>query len=234
MKTVPLLAVIALGAAAGVAQAEVSATVTVASDYDFRGVSQTARDPALQASLDWAAESGLYFGAWASNVDFGPGTDADIELDTYAGFRGSFNDDLGFDLGVVQYNYFGDKDDVEFGEVYAGLTYKAVSAKYWYAWDYGNSGDAASYLELNGSLPLPNDFSLTLHGGYNFGDYWKASNSEYLDYSIGLSKNIGDFAVSLKWVDGSDYQSAQVTDGDVFTSEQKIVLAVATTLPWGK
>ena len=75
MKTAPLIAVIALGGMAATANAEVSSTITVASDYDFRGITQTARDPALQASLDWAAESGLYVGAWASNVDFG---DSDI------------------------------------------------------------------------------------------------------------------------------------------------------------
>ncbi len=41
-------------ALAGVANAEVSATVTAASDYDFRGYSQTAKDPAIQASVDYA------------------------------------------------------------------------------------------------------------------------------------------------------------------------------------
>ena len=54
MKTAPVLAVLALGAAAATAQAEVSSTITLASDYDFRGITQTARDPALQASLDWS------------------------------------------------------------------------------------------------------------------------------------------------------------------------------------
>ena len=60
MKTAPVLAVLALGAAAATAQAEVSSTITLASDYDFRGITQTARDPALQASLDWSTESGFY------------------------------------------------------------------------------------------------------------------------------------------------------------------------------
>ena len=231
MKTAPVLAVIALGAAAGAAHAEVSGTVTVASDYDFRGVTQSALDPALQASIDWESESGLYFGAWASNVDFGPDTDADIELDTYGGYRFSLNDDTGLDLGVVRYNYIGNKDDVEFTEIYAGLDYKAVSAKYWYTWDYGNVGKAASYFELNTAVPLPNDFSLTLHGGYSFGDYWK--DSEYFDYAVGVEKAIGNFTVALKWIDGSDLKSAVDPEGDIFASNDKVFFSVSTSLPWG-
>lgn len=230
MKIAPVLAVVALGAAASAAQAEVTSTITLTSDYDFRGLTQTARDPALQASLDWANESGLYIGAWASNVDFGKDTDSDVEVDVYAGFRGSFNDDLGFDVGAVQYTYQPGGDDVDFTETYASLTYKALTAKYSYAWDYGNTGSAASYFELNSAVPLPNDFSLTLHGGYSSGEYW---TENYLDYSIGVAKSVGNFAVSLKWIDGSDLQSAQKAPGDVFTSDAKVVFSVATTLPWG-
>ena len=50
---------------------QTSATVTAVSDYLFNGVSQTQEDPALQASFDWADDSGIYAGVWGSNVDFG-------------------------------------------------------------------------------------------------------------------------------------------------------------------
>ena len=50
---------------------EFSSTITATSDYDFRGVSQTGKDPALQLSLDYAFDSGFYAGLWGSNVDFG-------------------------------------------------------------------------------------------------------------------------------------------------------------------
>ncbi|MEJ2521643.1 MAG: TorF family putative porin, partial [Gammaproteobacteria bacterium] len=52
------------------AAAGVSATVTATTDYVFRGITQSAEDPALQGSLDYEADSGFYVGAWASNVDF--------------------------------------------------------------------------------------------------------------------------------------------------------------------
>src|SRR5687768_17626345 len=89
MKTLALAT--GLLALSGVSQAQFSSTWTAVSDYDFRGWSQTAKDPALQASADYAfADTGFSMGAWASNVDFE--NDADIELDLYANYVGEIND----------------------------------------------------------------------------------------------------------------------------------------------
>jgi uncharacterized protein (TIGR02001 family) len=231
-RTGSLLTLAALAAAAGVAHADVSSTITATSDYDFRGITQTAKDPALQISLDWSGESGAYLGAWASNVDFGSGTKADAEIDVLGGFRGSFNDDTTYDIGAVYYAYTPSGDDVEFGEVYAGIGYKAVSAKLWYAWDFGNSGESETYLEVNGTVPLPQDFGLTLHAGYTDSKYFSADGDNYVDYSIGLTKSLGNFGLTLKWIDGSDLKSSDGTPGDVFSSESRVVFSVATTLPW--
>ena len=60
MRQVRILATLGLLAAAAAAQAEVSSTWTLTNDYDFRGASQSAKDPAVQASIDWANESGWY------------------------------------------------------------------------------------------------------------------------------------------------------------------------------
>jgi uncharacterized protein (TIGR02001 family) len=224
--------VLALLAATGVAHAEVSSTITATSDYDFRGITQTAKDPALQASLDWTNASGAYLSAWASNVDFGKGTKTDVEVDVLGGFRGSFNDDVTYDIGAVYYGYVPSGDHVDYAEVYAGVGYKMVSAKLWYAWDFGNSGESETYLEVNGAIPLPNDFGLALHAGYTDSKYFSADGDNYVDYSIGLTKSVGKFALSLKWIDGSDLKSTDGTPGNVFSSESKVVFGLSTTLPW--
>ncbi len=72
MKSMKTLALVTgLLALSGVSQAQFSSTWTAVSDYDFRGFSQSAKNPALQASADYAfGESGFSMGAWASNVDF--------------------------------------------------------------------------------------------------------------------------------------------------------------------
>ena len=105
LKTMAL--VVGLLGLSGVSQAQFSSTWTAVSDYDFRGWSQSAKDPALQASADYAfADTGFSVGAWASNVDFSP-ADGDIELDVYANYVGKINDTFSWTAGLTYYGYPG-------------------------------------------------------------------------------------------------------------------------------
>ena len=88
MKLTHGLAAIGLTLAAAAAHADITGTVTAVSDYDFRGITQTAQDPALQGSIDYTHSSGFYLGAWGSNVDFGDCCDENVEVDVYAGTPG--------------------------------------------------------------------------------------------------------------------------------------------------
>jgi len=104
------LVMIGLLGVAGAAQAGVTSTWTATNDYDFRGNSQSAKDPAIQASLDYAATSGWYVGAWASNIDFGvpsggPLENPDVELDVYGGFTKTLESGWAYDFGLVAYTY---------------------------------------------------------------------------------------------------------------------------------
>ena len=90
-------------AAAGSVTAEESFgfNVGVASDYVFRGVSQTEENPQLSDGWDYC--NGIFYaGGWASNVDFGDGTDAEIDL--YAGVKPTWGD-VTFDFGAIYYGY---------------------------------------------------------------------------------------------------------------------------------
>src|SRR4051812_15822558 len=101
MKSIKTLAlVIGLLGLSGVSQAQFSSTWTAVSDYDFRGVTQSGKDPALQASADYAFSNGFSIGAWASNIDFGPAyKDEDMELDLYANYVGKINDTFSWTAG---------------------------------------------------------------------------------------------------------------------------------------
>jgi uncharacterized protein (TIGR02001 family) len=227
------LVAVGLSFAALAAHAEVTGTVTAVTDYDFRGISLNASDPALQGSIDWAHESGFYAGAWASSVDSGPDVDGDIEVDLYVGFSGSINDDLGYDVGLVYYTY-PDSDDVEeYPEIYAGLSYKWFDIKQWYTNDYGGSSDDAFYTEINGTFELPKNFGLTVHAGYNYGDAF--DGTEYYDYSIGLTYTLGHFDFGLKYVDTTlDRNDELYSRGDLFKSTGRAVFSISTTFPWSQ
>ena len=80
-------------------------TATIASDYLFRGISQTRSRPAWQGAFELTHTSGVYIGGFISNVRFA-GTDARQEVDVYGGYRFSV---LGanLDVGVQGYLYPG-------------------------------------------------------------------------------------------------------------------------------
>jgi len=221
----------AVPAAAGA----ITGTLSLVSEYDFRGITQSAGDPALQASVDWAAGHGFELGLWASNIDFGDCCGESVEVDLSGRWtRGDSEHGLAVDLFGIWYAFPG-AAELDFPEVSVGLAWKVVAARAWYSWDYAASGASATYLELNLSLPLPAEFGLTGHCGYSDGEYWHADVSgleAYLDWWAGLEHSFGHFDVSLRWVDGSDQSALDGTDGDVFSSAPRVVLGVATTVPW--
>ena len=239
------LGMTALALASGAARSEVTSTITLASEYDFRGITQSALDPAFQASLDWSGESGLYAGLWGSNIDFGdyevedpyippPGedptpfetasVDLNVEVDAILGYAGSFTEDLGYDVGITYYKYLGGGNngdiDYDYFETYAGGSYKFFSAtlspKVWYAWDFSNSGESAWYGELNFEYPLPAELGLELHGGYSGGNYWDQEYDDgYYDFSVGLTRSFGHFDFAVKYIDGSDLKDADCSRSSV-------------------
>jgi uncharacterized protein (TIGR02001 family) len=237
--------VVGLLGVATATQAGVTSTWTAVSDYDFRGITQTAKDPALQASVDYAHDSGWYVGAWASNVDFGPG-DPNVEVDFYTGFTKTLESGFNYDVGGVYYSYPSVSDAAYF-ELYAGVGFTAksglsVKGKFFYSPDFGGDltiGDTeAEYISGDLTMPLPANFSLIAHAGYSFGDYWDGGSfptgSEYVDYAIGVGYTAGKFNLALKFIDGSDLEITDGTPGDIFTSESRVVFSVATTFPWGE
>jgi uncharacterized protein (TIGR02001 family) len=94
----------------------ISGTVRIGTDYYFRGVSETDKDPNIQGSIDYEHKSGFYAGIWGGNIegdseyvcDFSEWTyctdSASIELDFYAGYWRKIGD-VELDLMVI-YQYF--------------------------------------------------------------------------------------------------------------------------------
>jgi len=224
-------------AASGVAGAgEWSSTVTATSDYDFRGVSLSAKDPALQASIDWAADSGLYVGAWASNIDYGSDVDGDIELDLYAGWAGEFGGGVGWDAGAVWYLYPGSSESAtkakieDYPELWFGISYGIFDAKQWWAIDYGGGSDDALYTEANLNFELPANFTAGVHVGYNYGDAF--DGFEYFDYAAFVGYTLGHFDLELRYT-GTDLSGEDKITDDVFNTEGRLIFSVSTTFPWG-
>jgi uncharacterized protein (TIGR02001 family) len=249
MKLTQGLAAFVLLATASVAHAEFpgtfTGTVTAVSDYNWRGISQTGQDPALQGSVDYSMENGFYAGVWASNVDFGDCCNEEAEVDLYAGFSGG--DAVTWDVGFLYYWYPG-ADDLDFPEVYAGLGYKWFEGKIWYSSDFANYSEQAWYLEGNAAYELPANFGLEAHIGYSTGDGIEEAYSDrdsggnivnraddsYFDWSVGVTYALGNFDLGLKYADGSDLEIKDGTPDDISSSEGVVIFSVSTTFPWSK
>ncbi len=133
-------------------------SVSLVSDYIFRGQSQTWGGPALQFSAEADHKSGFYVGFFASNVSDNWLPGAKVETDLYAGFRNKIGEtDFGYDVGGIYYGYPGanwndsnwvgsnKSNSIDTFELYAGLSYKWLSFKtgitttdYW-GWNKNNS-----------------------------------------------------------------------------------------------
>ena len=97
-----------------------SFNIGIASNYVFRGYSQSKQDPALQGGIDLTYGI-AYFGLWASHINFGNEGDAvgggslstrqvKTELDVYGGIKPVLGPAT-FDLGVILYSYPGANDN---------------------------------------------------------------------------------------------------------------------------
>lgn len=139
--------------AAAQSEPSVAFNVGAASDYVFRGVSQTDENPQVFAGAD--VEAGrVYAGVWASNVDFNDSADA--EFDLYAGFRPTLGA-VSLDLGVLYYGYVDQPSgaDLDYVELKAAgsvpLGPATVGAQAYYSPNYYGGVDHALYYEVNGA-----------------------------------------------------------------------------------
>ena len=162
--------------------ASVSANVSFASDYIWRGMTQS-DGPAIQGGFDYASDGGFYAGIWGSNVNFNDG--AGSELDYYFGY-GFDMGNVSVDVGYLAYDYPDNDSDLDFEEIYVGLSMGDLGLLY----ASGVDG-APDYMEVS----------------YGFGDVG-ISYGQYDDYgdNLGISYGFtcGSYDCALTYTDFSD------------------------------
>ncbi len=201
------------------------------SQYIFRGLTQTNRNPAAQGGFDFTHSSGFYAGTWLSNISWltdSPAvsgyTSAPLEWDFYGGYRGSFGaSDFGYDVGLLQYYYPGTHNTTlapgtvkaDTLEGYGLVSWKWLSAKYSYS--LGNNifgvpnSRGTGYFDLSANYPLTDKLTLLAHYGNQKykGTTAGVSNdsvASYEDYKLGLS-----YALPKNYSVGGYYTSTHMT-----------------------
>jgi len=228
-RTIVSLGLVAMALTASAAGGwDVTGNVALTTDYIYRGISRTDTDPAIQGGFDAAHESGFYTGIWGSNVQFA----GSLELDYYAGFSNIINDQISYDIGMIYYDYPGGNldsgRDPEYWEMYGGLGYDfgqaMASGKVSYSDDYFGETGTGVYYEAGLDIPLPQEFALALHVGYQTIDEGEASErgffsseeDSYVDWSVGIAREFAgigfDVTASGTDLDGGDCFNTDVCD----------------------
>jgi len=217
---ITVAAIAAMTAAPALAQdLDLSFNVGAATDYVWRGVSQTDENPQLSAGVDTTLWSLGYAGAWISNVDFGNGTDA--EFDLYAGVKPQVGP-VTLDLGVIYYGYINQPSgpDQNFVELKAAgsmpIGPATLGAAVFYSDDFFGETGQATYVEVNGSIPVAEKISISGAVGRQNVDY----DGDYTTWNLGAGYALNDVVgFDLRYHDTNEHGF-----GDLYGS--RVVLAV--------
>lgn len=186
--------------AAAAAGFSLSGNITFATDYLYRGLSQTTGDAAIQGGLDLSHESGFYLGMWGSNVDFADS----LELDYYGGYSGEINEDLGYDVGVLYYDYPSDPSVTEgdFLEFYGSVSWKGLTVGLNYSDDFFAETGEAYYYYGSYDFELPMGVGMSLYlAQQDFEEATFGTSDDYTHYSLSFTKEVLGVELGLSWSD---------------------------------
>ena len=200
-------------------------SLSLLSDYRFRGISQTWRGAAVQGGIELALPQGWYLGSSLSNVSthsYGQGQG--LEQDIYGGWRAEVAPGWQLDTGLLHYRYPGARLAADNGtgkrfdttEAYLGASHGGFSAKWslalspYFGLQDGTAGSAfatalapagssrgSQYLDLNYQHGLGDWATLGLHGGYTYVRNYSAVS--YADWRLSLARSWGPWTATLAY-----------------------------------
>lgn len=201
--------------------ANFSGTVTITTDYVFRGISFSGEDPAIQGSMDWAYEN-FYAGVWGSSIN---GADYSAELDYYAGYASSIGP-IYYDLMLIYFHFPGSNDtfgglETDQFETWLTLGHEfsdlpgSPDANVRWSWspDYTLEDGTSHYVRAGVGFTLPYDIGLDGYWGYldvegdgATGPGGLFASPGFLDdgysyshWSVGLTKSLKGFDFDLRY-----------------------------------
>lgn len=182
-------------AVCGTASAQVSGSVSLVSDYIYRGVSLSHDNPEVQLNLTADFDSGWFAGVFATPVDL-PATHG--QAIAYGGYAHQWTNDLSWEAGLSESAYTGSSGQ-DYTEAFIGFSTDRINGRLYYSPNYLGQSLHSIYGELNYNLPLAENLRFTAHAGYldviARGD--EGVGASHGDVRTGLSYRLGDW--NLQW-----------------------------------
>jgi uncharacterized protein (TIGR02001 family) len=171
------------------ADAPIEWNASAATDYVYRGVSQTGGRPQFSGGIELIG-SHAYAGAWASNVDLSADGDPNTkaETDLYAGWKRSVGK-IEVDLGAIYYAYLGApaSHEHDFGEAYLRVSRTTsrltLGTSVYVAPGQGDSLRSMRWIEATAGFAL----SPTWRASGAVGRQDRTSGGGYDTWTVGLS-----------------------------------------------
>lgn len=165
-----------------------TANFGAASNYIWRGVTQSNDSAAVSGGLDYSRKAGVYAGIWSSNLDGG-----NYELDLYVGYNGKASD-VDYDAGIIMYQYPVGSNGTDFTEAYINANFKLFTVQAALTLDKSHtSQDNDIYASISTKLELKKELDLTLLFGIY--EYDAPTTEDYAHIQAKLSKGEYSFAL---------------------------------------
>ena len=194
----------ALFSLAGNVSAEVSGTITVVSDYRYRGVSLSDNEPAAQLGVAYDDARGWYAGAFVSTVESSTYGTRGVQAITFAGYAWRMPSGLSLEAGA-DYSVVTAEPRYDYPEVYVGFAFQNLSGRVYYSPRYAGLDSRAVYGELNLAQPLLENVRVLAHVGvlssnakppYGYG----GPTGSVIDFAVGAGVDWQGFNLQLSWV----------------------------------
>ena len=180
----------------------------VASDYVFRGVTQSDGKPSAQGDVHYHAAAGWFAGLWAASVERSSSRGTTAELNAYLGYSLPLADAWNATVSAVHYDYPWNKPHQRYSydEVVGTVAYAdrlfltaAASPDTSVGTTYGVSERRAAYsYDLAFHAPLFQ--ALSANGGIGYYDLHRLVNAGYIYWSIGLGYDLGPLQLQLSYI----------------------------------
>lgn len=214
------------------AQADWSASITAASEYELTGISQSAEQAVLQTGVNYAWDSGWYVGSWSSSgIDFGC-CDARLEVDYYAGYYTDGPASTRWDVSLNKYTYPGG-DAIGYTENAMAFGWRALDVRFAWSGDFLNTGRRGHYLEAQYTHAMSAHWSLLVHAGKTGGPAFQRALigfPAYHDYALGVVYSKAGFTTRLRRVEAVLPAADQRNNG-VLRTTGRWVLDITYSLP---
>jgi uncharacterized protein (TIGR02001 family) len=210
-----------------------SANIALTSDYRFRGISQTDRDPAVQGSFQYTDDSGFFASIWASNIDFQDPQDSPIEIDLTAGYNFKLWETTDATIKAVYYWYpESEPSNYDYFEAIFGVTHDfgkfALSGEVAYSPDFFNETGDAVAMAGGVTVPITKDFLDGLSASGHVGYQWIDQAADYAYWDAGLTAVWGAASFDVRYVD-TDLTGAEC--GFTDWCDGGVVFTVSLALP---